>query len=732
MKKTILLLWMSAIVLFGQAQVSKTVNVGTAGTLSSLLTSTDKSTITNLTVTGTIDARDFKTIRDEMTDLQILDLKEANIIAFNGTGGTYPYQTYYSFSYKLNEIPTYAFQNKNKLTKITLPNSVTSIGTYAFDSCSGLTAIDLPASVISICGYAFNNCTNLTMLVIPASVTTLADCFLAGSSIKTLTVKMSAPALTTSKTFYDFNLSLCTLEVPAGSLAAYLNADYWKLFLGIIESGSDPAIKTVNVNTPGTLNNLLTSTDRSTITNLTVMGKIDARDFSTLRSMTKLTILDLSMANIQAYNGEGGTYWETYSYSANEIPIYSFKDNGNHLTNLVLPNSLTSIASGAFCGCTGLTSIFISSLINNIKSEAFENCTNLRITVDPNNPYYMNSDDVLFNKDQTLLIFSSALKTGSYTIPSSVTSIGIAAFYGNKNLTSINIPSSVTSMGIGAFYGCEGLTSITIPSSVTNIGIQTFESCKGLTTINIPSSVTAIRDYAFANCIGLTSINIPSSVTSIGNDAFEYCSGLTSVTIPSLVTSIGDYTFQGCTNLTSVIIPTTVKSIGDHAFSSCSSLKDITIPALVTSIGNNAFYYCKDLTSIYAYSETPITLNSSSTFYMVNKNTCILYVPSCSINLYKTASVWKDFYNIVEMTTAVPALSDESISIYPNPATDALYISGINGTATLRLLDVNSRLFIEKQVADNEPISVSLLPQSLYIAKLITSKGTVERKIIKK
>ncbi|MBO5180602.1 MAG: leucine-rich repeat domain-containing protein, partial [Paraprevotella sp.] len=138
-------------------------------------------------------------------------------------------------------------------------------------------------------------------------------------------------------------------------------------------------------------------------------------------------------------------------------------------------------------------------------------------------------------------------KIGSFTIPSSVTSIESNAFQDCSGLTTINIPSSVTSIGSETFSGCSGLTSISIPSSVTSIGSKAFSGCSGLTSISIPSSVTSIGSETFSGCSGLTSISIPSSVTSIGYSAFEGCSGLTSISIPSSVTSIGYSAFEGCT-----------------------------------------------------------------------------------------------------------------------------------------------------------------------------------------
>ena len=337
------------------------------------------------------------------------------------------------------------------------------------------------------------------------------------------------------------------------------------------------------------------------------------------------------------------------------------------LTSVTIPSSVTSIGNYAFSNCSGLTSVNIPSSVTNIGWSAFAGCCGLTsITVDGGNSNYdsRNNCKAIIETATNKLIagckntiipntvtsignsaFSGCSDLTSVTIPSSVTSIGQFALSGCSGLTSVTVPSSVTSIGGGAFQGCGCLTSVTIPSSVTSIGFSAFQGCSGLTSVAIPSSVTSIDISTFSGCSGLTSVTIPSSVTNIGSYAFGGCRGLTSVTIPSSVTSINDFAFDGCSGLTSVTISEGVTSIGFGAFQGCSGLTSVTIPSSVTSIGNYAFCGCSGLTSVMTLMETPVSIANYSFW---NRENVTLYVPVGCRAAYEAANYWKEFKEILE------------------------------------------------------------------------------------
>ena len=527
----------------------------------------------------------------------------------------------------------------SNFTKLTIGNNITKIGGYAFYHCSSLTSITIPDSVTSIGEYAFQGCSSLTTFygklassdnrcliidgvlesfapagltsyTIPDSVTSIGEAAFRGcSSLTSITITDSVTSIGNSA------FSGCTGELIINS--KIIETDY-----------------TYN-NYPGYGGWL----DGSNFTKLTIgnnITKIGEYAFASCSSLTSVTIPD-SVTSI----GDDVFY------------------GCDSLTSVTIPDSVTSIGSNAFRDCSCLTIVTIGDSVTSIGSYAFYGCSSLAIVAIPDSVTSIGN-----------YAFGYCYRLTSVTIPDSVTSIEKYAFDGCSSLTSVTIGHSVTSIGGSAFSGCSSLTSVTIPDSVTSIGNYAFYGCSsltafygkyasadkrcliidgvlnsfapaGLTSYTIPDSVTSIGSSAFSGCSSLRSVTIPDSVTSIGKSAFYNCSSLTSVTIPESVTSIGEGAFVRCSSLTSITIPDSVTSIGYAAFYDCDSLTSITIPDSVTSIGERAFLYCNSLKNVYCKPTTPPSGNS----HMFNDNVSgrKIYVPTASVEAYKSAQYWSDY-----------------------------------------------------------------------------------------
>ena len=200
----------------------------------------------------------------------------------------------------------------------------------------------------------------------------------------------------------------------------------------------------------------------------------------------------------------------------------------SNLTSIVLPNSVKTIESEAFSGCTSLKSVVIPNSVEYINSEAFKDCSSLTSIELPNSLLE------LYNSP-----FGGCSSLTSLTIPKSVKRINsnpaggcsslmsLTVEEGNKHYDSRNHCNAIIKTTENKLVvGCKNTI---IPSSVTTIGDAAFHGCSNLTAIIIPDGVATIEGGAFSWCTNLTSVSIPNSMTNIGNWAFQGCAGLEEV-----------------------------------------------------------------------------------------------------------------------------------------------------------------------------------------------------------
>ena len=440
--------------------------------------------------------------------------------------------TYSGQTYSVTSIGERAFHGCSGLTSVTIPNSVTSIGSYAFYRCSGLTSVTIPNSVTNIGTYAFRFCRGLTSVTISNSVTsigirTFSDC----SSLTSVTIPNSVTSIGIL-TFSDCS-SLTSVTIPNSVTSIDSGA-----FSGC--SGLT-GIKVANGNSVYDSRNDCNAIIE-TASNTIIIG-------------CKTTIIPNSVTKIgsSAFSGCSGLTSITIPNSVTRIGSSAF-EGCSGLTSVTIPNSVTSIGSYAFRGCSGLTGIKVAygnsvydsrndcnAIIETASNTLVAGCKN---TIIPNSVTSISSSAFYGCSDLTSVI-----------IPNSVTSIGSSAFDGTAWFD--NQPDGLVYAGNVA-YRYKGTmpanTSIILKEGTVGISPSAFFDCSGLTSVTIGNGVTSIGSSAFYGCSGLTSVIIPNSVTSIGSSAFYNCSDLTSITIGNGVTSIGSYAFEGCENLTSIIV----------------------------------------------------------------------------------------------------------------------------------------------------------------------------------
>ena len=335
----------------------------------------------------------------------------------------------------------------------------------------------------------------------------------------------------------------------------------------------------------------------------TGLSAISANAFRNCSNLTGTLYIPNSVTSIgdYAFSNCGFTGSLTIPNSVTTIASYAFQ-NCSGLNSITLPNSVTSIRNYAFQNCSGLNALYYTGVIAQWCRIAFSNEDSNPLSYAHN--LYINNElvtELVIPNTATSIryyAFSGGSCLTSVIIPNSVTIIYNGAFRGCSNMTSVTIGNSVTSIGNFAFGLCSSLTSVYYTGNIAQwCGITFGDEVFGfnsnplyyahnlyidnelVTELFIPDSVNAINQYAFNGGSCLTSVIIGNSVTSIGSFAFGACTRLTSVTIGHSVTSIVDYAFSNCSSIAELnVLPETPPTIGNHSFSDRIFSRSINVP----------------------------------------------------------------------------------------------------------------------------------------------------------
>ena len=327
----------------------------------------------------------------------------------------------YTFSYcyslasidmsdNIKSIGKSAFENCHCLTSIDIPNTVANIDSNAFEGCNSLTSIEIPSGVTSIGSHAFSGCSNLTGVVINNGVTSIGwGTFSECTKLSSIVI----PASVTSVEEWAFYGCIGLISVEIGnSVASIANLAFSNCY------------KLVEVINKSSLDIIAGSSDYGEIA---YYAQVVHDGESVIRNIDDYLFITSDGVNyLLGYIGRDATFELPKNFNGENYSIYKYAfSHCYELTNISIPNSVTSIGDSAFSYCT-MTDI---------------------------------------------------------TIPDSVTYLGDRAFEHCGQLTSIVIGSGVTSIGKETFSWCNSLKSIIISKSVTNIGESAFFLCDNLTMI---------------------------------------------------------------------------------------------------------------------------------------------------------------------------------------------------------------------------------------------------------
>ena len=276
------------------------------------------------------------------------------------------------------------------------------------------------------------------------------------------------------------------------------------------------------------------------------------------------------------------------------LPVTAIGDNAfwglSWITSISIPSGVESIGFGSFAA-TGITTLDLPASLKSFSNSVYA-CQNLAsIYVDPANSVYVSIDGILYDKSLQTVLRCPQARTLPVTLPETVSAVAANAFAGCTQVTVVNGLQPTASIGWDAFAGCDNLRHVLALSDTTVPG--------DYLTYTIWTSGVIVTGYFGTG----TGVVVPETilgrpVVGIGSDAFNTRSALESIVIPRSVTGIGNAAFANCTNLKSIVIPDQVAYIGFNAFQYCTSLTSISLPASVTHIGAVCFFGCSNLVSI--------------------------------------------------------------------------------------------------------------------------------------
>ena len=484
-------------------------------------------------------------------------------------------------------IGNWAFYGCSDIKSITVSEGTMSIKDGAFSDCVSLNTITVPQSVTSIGNYAFDNCSSLKEII-------LED----GNGILSLGYNYCSDYNSTGQgLFYDCPLA----SVYLGRNLSFYTSKYY---------GYSPFF------------NKLELTYTAIGDSVTLIGE---NAFSGCSSLA-----DIHTSSIEA--------WCNISFgNSDSNPLcygHNLYLNGELVTELMIPEGVTSIGNYAFYGCSSLTSISIPESVASIGVSAFYDCNRLHsVTVGSgvlsigsnafstsekviwltNTPpsgysnaegcinYVANDQYTSLNNVKVYPYLSSMFEVDGVKYvpvsPSERTCHAIDCVYGDA-ATAINVSETASFKGVAmkvtevmpyAFYGNDHIKEVSV-SHLGNIGERAFYSCDGIKSVTV-SNNGDIGEQAFYNCDVIETVNV-SNQGDIGKQAFYNCDGIKSVTA-SNSGDIGEQAFYNCDAIETVNV-SNQGNIGNQAFYDCNGIKSVDI-CNQGSIGGLAFYGCNGM-----------------------------------------------------------------------------------------------------------------------------------------
>lgn len=498
------------------------------------------------------------------------------------------------------------FNYCTSLEKVFLPNTIKKVGDFSFTQCSSLKSIDFPSELDSIGMYAFSSCTALEKIVIPNSVTFIGELAFNCKGLKEVTLGKHV--------------------INIGD-RAFIGCDSLLVINAHMENP-----KPINQNTFKNYEGVVLNVP---------IGTKDKYQYTSYWS--KFTKICESFGDAGVVEtGRDGLIFIVYKNQG----VAAVKSGYALTESLIIPDEIeldgslykvTGIHMQAFSHDNSILSLALGKNVKSIGESAFSGCKKL-----------------------SKITFNDELKY-----------IGGSSF-NSTAISELNLPDSVEYIGGGAFLYCSNLADINLNKNIKSIGERVFNNtlwyknqadgliykddilfehkgdCNIYESLEVKDGTRIVAGKALRN-VYCTRVVLPNSLEYICRGAFYNCSSLETINIPDNVEMIDTVAFKGCRFLNSKI-KITKAHVMASAFYECENLTEVEFGEEVKFLGINAFYGCRQMKAIMCYAWNP-PICGENTFGEINKETCKLYVPDGTLELYRNADVWKDFVNILEISS---------------------------------------------------------------------------------
>ncbi len=689
-------------------QVSKTLSV-TSGNLKSLLSPQELNTITSLTLNGTIDARDFKTISYDMPVIEFVDLGGTIVTAYSGDGGTSDRQ----IDYLAKTLPDYAFSRglsgNPTLRTVILPSQITSIGYGAFGRCPAIESVTMPSTVTYLAKGAFLDCTGLKSIELSQALVEIGEAaFMGCSSLTSMTIPEYVGVI--QRVAFHGCINVTSINIPAS--VYYLGDNVFPNRLDVDED------------------NPFYSSSEGVLFN---KSKTHLLHFPVNRAGKYNTPLSVTFIERNAFAECSGLTAVNISLNVDTIGYYAF-GNCTGLDTIIFPASMKYIEVDAFINCTGLTTVFSQSSVPPVLGsdsgmKVFENVDLSACVL-----YVPFGSSGLYSaadhwKDFSNIIEMPELKVSAYKLsvpaagetinigvttnlswkivsdktwlrlsPSSGSGSGTITFIAEVNSTHVTRYSTATISAPGvlplSILVVQAESTSPLNVSAGNLSsILSEEEKKQIKKLVLVGSIDA-RDFKtmrdempMLEEIDLSNVNIVEYSGTEGTMNYSYiyeadyipgyafCNPvsltgkltLKSIKIPSSVIVIDSRSFFRCYLLESVNIPSAVLAFGAQAFMECVNLISIEIPSQVEFIGDFAFVNCSAIFSVspdnlYFSGIDGILYNKQKTFLLqcpISK-TGTFYVPAHVTSIGDLSFLNSGFSTIVLSPSSVTSIGHQA------------------------------------------------------------------------